>query len=1455
MKRMKLSILVFFSAILMLFLALSVSAAITVDKTGNVIGLDPSVTYDYAKVTMINQASPSYTRLSAGATKIEGLEPGLWFIYNANTATKTAVWIPGDSDNRTDIGDVYYSTSAKKDVVRCQNTTNWMEGVWTGNGAYNNASFAKYYISDLGGNHLTAGDAQKIEAGTMSRTALRTKLQKIVYKYAYTSDEIIPVEELYSISFNVGVRQGSLQLEYSDTATDPDPKTKYVLYTINESGKLETHTTSCPTVYQLPSSKTNHVISVKESFPNAKGWVVGIEIYPFGDLPLSGLKFTQSGDRYINTIFFIEYVPGGYTTKHKSGTVATPFQYNGANSSYIQGYGDGTFAPDADITVAEISTLLARVFCKSNEVPRTIDSSFSDVSLGDWYYNEVTYIEYLQGFKHIDSARLNPERAITRGELAQILYSVIIPDKTEGTAFKDVDSTNPYYEAICSLEVLNIINGYEDGTFRPYATISRAEAVTMINRLINLKANEKTVVKSSLKNNFSDIEGHWAEYDILMAANDNVKSQNHLKASASGLLDTGNTIQLETDYIKIVINKSNGKVTSIINKYDNTDILAISSTPWFTSLASSSGLIFTPKEVSIVDNRLFVKYTNDICAYFIIDVKNDYFTVEIDSELPLSVANIRFGSLSVNTPFSDEDEESYRLSGVMMNYNTNSSSYPGGASKNTNATVMRKFGGMGGKIAIAFSKFGGKVEGKHRAILKDIVNAMDPEIAAVSRKGGAFTVEHTDVYGDYVILSSGFTATTAKETAQVMKKYSIDQLDMHQGGSTFIQGEFNFVCAKKGNETFTTAKQFSERVGYLATEEGVQLGLHTYSSLVPTNATTILKNPKWQKQICYDEENVLTLKNDVTASVRVFPTNEDASGLTLAASNIQWSGPATRYYLIDEEIVLVSAFDSTGLTTVTRGQCGTTAAAHKAGAEIRQLQCWYSMFQSIPGSELFYHIADLTAEAYNDGGFEMIYLDGLESFGHFVSSSEAWYYYASFIHRVVSGCKNDPIIEGSAFPLGFWTSRARGGAWDHAHRDYKGFNKSHLNSNKTLLNYYCTATLGWFHYSPDMGDSYKNMSVKTVFRDDLDHMGSLCVAYDMTTVLQPFSVSNFKTYKSLADNFMYFNLYSRLRKGGYFSPSVKKSLRLGISEGKEYKLEEMADGTWAFREMKYFKNRILDMVDSTYAKGAATNPFNAQTPYVRIEQRYSTLGNNEQVICEFDETAQVVATTATTVATGSSSRRGYKIKVFGNNSTTDAIMLSLNNNLNFCIPLNFSGWREFILMDADNAENYGYTFSGENKYQRGTHDYNITSVKVILSGTCKGVMIDDLRAVEIINTPAINPSVTIGGNTLTFNTTLRSGEYVEYFPELGKAYQHSYAVNTNGTNGVAMTVKEITFSGAVTVPEGNFEYTYNGTSENDATLRAQVVIGVKSSDVIANEDSWTAPSVELTEDIQWTTLK
>ncbi len=1489
MKNKKFSFVLTFVLAFMLLsavFAVSASAEITV-KDGVVIGLDASANYEYAQVTIANYETPTYTALETGKTEISGLTPGIWFIKNTDTSAVKAVWVEGDAEDRNDIGEVYYSESCGKDVVRAQTTTSWVDGVWTGTSAINHSTFATYYISSH--SHISSSQAQGLSEGTVSQTNVRSQFLSVFYRYAYAPEEIIPVEDLYTLGFNVGVRQTAFTVSYSSTATDPNLKTIYNLYTMDETGAVTVHTAKMNIAHK---TENTHTLSVAVDFPEAKGWVLGIEIYPYGEMPRNGLTITSSKNSnniWINSCFYVQYIPDVYTTRNKVGSIILPFQYNGVNTAYIQGYGDGTFKPDGDITKAEISTILTKLLLRSDNIPSGGTTKFTDYSVNDWYYDAVNYLEKLKVFDYVTGTKLNAAEPVTRGELAQIIYGLVTLKGSGTSSFSDVTKETPYSTAILALADNGIINGYGDETYRPEASVTRAEAVTIVNRAVNLIADDTTVNEEALSNGFSDINGHWAKAQILMAANDNVKSDRHIAADASDILETDSAIQFETTQLRVTINKTNGKVTSLINKYDNSEILGATVTPWFAYITVDSGFSFTPKLLDIVDGRLKVVFANGVEAYFIIDVNDNYFTIELDSQLPLGVKLIQFGNITVNTAFST-DVDSYRISAVSMHMNTNMVSRPGGAAKATTGYAMRKFGTMGAKLGITFSKFGGSKTGEHREYLKDILDAIDRSVGISSTKGSAYTYDNTDVFGDYVIQSGNLTASTATETAQTLKKYSIDQLDFHQGGSSFIQGDFNFKCAAVTGETFTTAAQFKERIGNLVTAEGIQLGLHTYTSLVDASAKTILTNPKWQKQIMHLESENLTLASDVAADATVFPTNEDPSGIKLVGekagggtSSLPWSGPNTGYFLIDEEIVLVTASDTTGLTTVSRGKCGTTAVAHSAGAKIIHYLGHYGMFQPIPGSELFYHVADLTAKAYNDGGFEMIYLDGFESFARniFAPSEEHWYYYASFLQRLLSQLDRDPVIEGSAFPVAFWNARARGGAVDHGTRETKKYNYNHLTSNRGYLNAYLTATLGWFHYAPDMSASYKNTYSKTMFLDDLDYMGSMGIAFDMSTVANGFAVSTYSSYPTISNNTMYYSLYSRLRKANYFSDNVKATLQEGILNGKEYKVQEQSDGSWAFREMTYFKNKVFDLEDTTYATGSGTNPYNAQTPYIRVEQRFSTLSKNEVTVLAFDEAAEVSTLTGTHsfTATNLSSTRAFKIKVYGNGDSSDGILLTLRSasvsetgRLDFFLPTAHTGWREFILIDADNADYDGYDFAGDSitscDYSTFRNSYDFTtanSVAVNIAGDCAGVMIDDLRAYTITNSPAVNPSVTINGSTITFSATLRSGEFIEYFPELGKAYHHSYNYSTTSptNNGNTATVSEISFSGSVTVPVGDFTYTYNASKKtgSDVTLgtvggplRAKVVIGLQSSELIANEDTWTATLPEMEDDLQYITL-
>ena len=445
-------------------------------------------------------------------------------------------------------------------------------------------------------------------------------------------------------------------------------------------------------------------------------------------------------------------------------------------------------------------------------------------------------------------------------------------------------------------------------------------------------------------------------------------------------------------------------------------------------------------------------------------------------------------------------------------------------------------------------------------------------------------------------------------------------------------------------------------------------------------------------------------------------------------------------------------------------------------------------------------------------------------------------------------------------------SKGRGGATDSATKGIKRHTNGHSSSGASFKQRYYTATLGWFNFDPDEGSGiYRNTIRKTMFHDDLDHMGSIAIANDLSNVDNSFGVNGYKLNRTRhADNVMYYSVYSRLRKAGYFSEEVKAELRANKSKY-EYRVFQQEDGSWAFREMKYVYNRVYDMLDKNYVTGTGNNPFGSQTPFIRIEQRYSTLGEDEILVMAIDETKevnQIKGNNKSITTVDLSNRYAMKIKVYGNGDATGGVMISLTSptasekgRTDYYIPPSHTGWREFILIDADNADhpgsdfsNLSYTWNVYETYRANPDRKQINTVHIGVAGNVSGVKIDDLRACKAVDTPVKNPSVTIGGSTITFECEIHSTEFIEFYPETGKAYLNYYT-DFYKEDGVTHDyyeahTKEISYTGSVTAPSGSFEYTYNAEALTDASPRAEVTLGF-SGGIVANPADWVAPEVDM----------
>ena len=209
--------------------------------------------------------------------------------------------------------------------------------------------------------------------------------------------------------------------------------------------------------------------------------------------------------------------------------------------AYIVGYPDGTFRPERSMTRSEAAAIFARLLADKNgdTITTAAKTKFTDVPADAWYSG---YVKYLTGFGVVYGRGENtfaPNDAITRAEFTAFAVRFFeaygdgngeIMEQYSG--FDDVSSGYWAAEYIKDAARHGWIHGYGDGTFRADRYITRAEVVTIVNRLLGRFADEAYIGANLHRlNTFSDIDsGHWAFYDVMEAANTHTATVNERKA-------------------------------------------------------------------------------------------------------------------------------------------------------------------------------------------------------------------------------------------------------------------------------------------------------------------------------------------------------------------------------------------------------------------------------------------------------------------------------------------------------------------------------------------------------------------------------------------------------------------------------------------------------------------------------------------------------------------------------------------------------------------------------------------------------------------------------------------------------------------------------------------------------------------------------------------------------------
>ena len=179
--------------------------------------------------------------------------------------------------------------------------------------------------------------------------------------------------------------------------------------------------------------------------------------------------------------------------------------------AYITGSGS-SFHPDDSISRAEA----AQILCRLMEHPVPILAAYTDVPADAWYAPAAGMIGSL-GVMGEAQGQFRPGEPITRGELIHAVAG-FFPARPFETQFTDVSPQDPYAADYLTARALGWVSGFQDGSLRPEEPITRAQAVTLLNRALG-RTPDRAYIDGTNPLLYRDVPpGSWCFYDVMEAS-------------------------------------------------------------------------------------------------------------------------------------------------------------------------------------------------------------------------------------------------------------------------------------------------------------------------------------------------------------------------------------------------------------------------------------------------------------------------------------------------------------------------------------------------------------------------------------------------------------------------------------------------------------------------------------------------------------------------------------------------------------------------------------------------------------------------------------------------------------------------------------------------------------------------------------------------------------------------
>jgi hypothetical protein len=846
---------------------------------------------------------------------------------------------------------------------------------------------------------------------------------------------------------------------------------------------------------------------------------------------------------------------------------------------------------------------------------------------------------------------------------------------------------------------------------------------------------------------------------------------------------------VQNDYLKIAV-AAGGQTLHFIDRQSGEDYCRQGSP---LAHLRQDGKTHAATQAAYSDGRLTLEFgQSGVTAVLQVTAMRRYFIVEVVSVNPQQSDELAF--VDIPLMLTGATDEPFAACALALNLKTNVRAIPQATSHLWSASYPR-FGFAGAKAALIGCPYG-----ELRNVMQEVVTAArDLPHSAV---GGPWALDGPNNYGSYLFDFGNLTEKTVDGWIELAQDLGVTQIDFH-GGRSFRFGDFrpDPTLYPKG---VASMKAVIDKLH----AAGIQAGLHTYAMFIDKSCpyVTPVPDPRLGKDATF------TLAADLAAGAAEVPVAESTENMSTVSGFFVRNSVTLQ---IDDELITyagVSKDPPYAFTQCTRGACGTAIAAHKKGTEVHHLRECFGRFCPDGDSTLFTEVAAKTAELYNGAGFDMIYLDALDGGDTVAGRDNAWHYQSKFAFEICKRLNKPAIMEMSTFHHHLWYVRSRMGAWDHPTRSHKKFIDIHCQSNAGLSRQFLPGNLGWWAFKTWQGATGEPTHV-----DDIEYLCAKALANNYGLSLMGISPSTVHNIPALPRLAAIVRQYESLRHANYFSDAVKQKLR---TQGDEFTLFRAPNGDWQFRPVRYDKYKVQGL-DGWSNAWTVTNPFGTQPLGLRIEAllsagAYDDTGNI--TLADFSNTDEFAdraaqrgisaglqvsadhtkvgpisglftATNSTDTPTRSWCKVGKRFSPPVNLSGHQALGLWVYGDgkgevLNLqqtspshlshaiaehYITVDFTGWRYFELVEpegqrhADYSWPYGgaYAIYRESIRPNGVETLSLWYNNIPPKETV-ACYLSPIRGLPIRPTKLRNPSLTIGGKTITFPVDIETGQYLEF---------------------------------------------------------------------------------------------